>query len=220
MLSGVLILQMEIRFVYPEMTADEFMGAVEDLNSTIEDRNALSFMPRAFSTIFAVVMFIMTAAVILLSWKLLTFLITGRDTGTVYVGLLLMVLVVPAAFSLQKKAAPALKKLLLKLMKLHDYEEKFTFLEHADREDEKKRVDSDYKYYRFCDEVRSHKIVDASIDYDGNECEVDISFNDEETGTGLIRRIRLPVRIVSDLDGVVVDFERRCVCCPATEEFV
>ena len=206
--------------MYPDMTADEFLEAVDELNVTISDRNMLSFMPRAFTGLFSAFMYGVTLIFIYLSWLLLTFLITAADEATIYVGLIIMVLIVPALLSLQRAVAPALKRAILKWLKLHDYEEKFTFLEHADRSDEAKRVDKDYKFYRFCDEVRAHKIVDAFISYDGDECDVGISFDDEDTGTGLIRRIRLPVRIVEDLDCIVVDFERRCVCCPATKEFV
>ena len=205
---------MDIKFVYPDITAAEFTEAVGDLNRDIDNGNRLSSIPRLFAFVFQAVMLVATCAAIYVSWMLVIFLITGRDKTTIIAGLLCGAIMAPSAFSLQRKSAPLLKRLLLKAFSLRDYEEKFTVKEYADREDARKRLADDLKFYNLCDELRSHKVTDATITYDGNECEVDISYGDPRTGSDVVRRVRLPLRIVSGSGCVVVDFERKCVVFP------
>jgi hypothetical protein len=152
------------------------------------------------------------------SWKLVIFLITGRDTATVYVGILIVLLLVPAALSFQKKFAPLLKGLLLKILNLKDYEERFTVLEHAERADKRKNMSGDLQYYNLCDELRSHRIEDASVNYDGSICEVDVCYMDINTGTQVVRKIKLPLTMACEVKDVTVDLERRCVIFPAGKD--
>lgn len=199
------------------MTAAEFEESLEGLNNDIDNSNRLSSIPRFLSWIFATGMYAVTAVTIFFLWKLLVFLITGRSITTVIIGLILAIVMVPSAFSLEKKLAPLVKKGLLKLLSLKDYEEKFTFLEYVDREDVKKKLSDDLKYYTLCDELRQHLVTDASVNYDGSECEVDVSYADENSKTDIVRRIRLPLRSVSDIDDIIVDLNRRCVLLPDKE---
>ena len=209
---------MDIKIVYPDTTAAEFVDAVDDLNRDIEAHNSLSFLPRFIAMVFGITMFLVTLVFIWVSWRLAVFLITGRDKTTIVMGLVLMALMVPSALALQKKVSPLLKAMLLKALNLKDYEEKFTLHEYADRDDGRKRLADDLKFYNLCDELRAHKITDATITYDGIQCEVDISYNDVKTGTDVVRRVMLPLRIVAGGGNVVVDFERRCVIYPENLE--
>ena len=206
---------MNIRFVYPDMTSGEFSETLESLNMDIDNNNNLSAIPRLIAFAFGFVSFIFTAILLFLSWKLVIFLITGRDAATVYVGIIISVLLVPASLSLQRGLAPLLKRWLLKVLGLKDYEERFTVLEHAERNDKTKQLSGDLQYYNLCDELRRHKIDDATVNYDGNICEVDVSYMDGMTGTQIVRKIRLPLIVSAKAYDVTVDLERRCVVFPA-----
>lgn len=181
----------------------------------IDNNNNLSAIPRLIAFAFGFVSFIFTAILLFFSWKLVIFLITGRDAATVYVGIIISVLLVPASLSLQRGLAPLLKRWLLKVLGLKDYEERFTVLEHAERNDKTKQLSGDLQYYNLCDELRRHKIDDATVNYDGNICEVDVSYMDGMTGTQIVRKIRLPLIVSAKAYDVTVDLERRCVVFPA-----
>ena len=197
------------------MTSGEFSETLESLNMDIDNNNNLSAIPRLIAFAFGFVSFIFTAILLFLSWKLVIFLITGRDAATVYVGIIISVLLVPASLSLQRGLAPLLKRWLLKVLGLKDYEERFTVLEHAERNDKTKQLSGDLQYYNLCDELRRHKIDDATVNYDGNICEVDVSYMDGMTGTQIVRKIRLPLIVSARANDVTVDLERRCVVFPA-----
>ena len=209
---------MDIKIVYPDITAREYMDVVDDLNRDVETINSMSFLPRLIALVIGLMSYAITAGFIWLAWHVVVFLITGRDRGTIIAGLVAIALFVPAAFSLQKKLGPKLKEILLKLLKLKDYEEKFTFREYIDRDDSGKKLNEKLKYYNLCDELRSHKVTDATITYDGSDCEVDISYFDPRTASDVVRRIRLPLRVVDEGKNVIVDFERKCVVYP--ERFI
>lgn len=209
---------MDIKFIYPDISADEFIEAVDDLNRDVDICNSMSFLPRLISLAFGSISYVITALLIWLSWHVMVFLITGQERATIIAGLIIMALFVPSAFSLQKRFAPVFKAWLLDLLKLKDYEEKFTLREYIDRDDSGKKLNEKLKFYRLCDELKDHKISDATITYDGSECEVDISYADIRTGSDVVRRIKLPLRVVHTGRNVVVDFERECVVYP--EQFI
>jgi len=203
---------MEISFIYPEMDTDTFLETIDSFNRDISKDNLISFIPRLFvSLLLNILPYVLWLYMVRILFIRVTMFVTAQRVEiiiTFLIGLVLSMLIILIGISILRKK---LRPILLKALKSEEIKESFSISAYVERKDGSKLVRDEVGFYKMCDTLKKSTIIDADAICDGSVCKVEIRY--VHSGNDSIFTFHFPYHD-SDIDHVVVDFNRKCVIFP------
>lgn len=207
---------MDVRFIFPELTAQMYKDEIGNLNDNISDKNSQSFLPRFITNVAAAISFLLSFVVILFIWDQILFLVTGRGLGTVIVGIVLMIIAAAATFILFYRLLYIARNYFLNLIGVEAYEESFSLSKYTERKADGKLAFGTLAYYELIDRIKDSDISDCSVEYlNGESARVTIAYMDTVLKKRHMTKMVMPYRVKATIEYPTIDFDRAIVLLPA-----
>ena len=206
---------MNVRFIFPESTAEIYREEIGNLNDNISEKNSHGFLPRFITNSAASMAFLISFFVILFIWDKIIYLVTGRGLLMIILGIILMVVSAAATFILFYRLLYMARTYFLRLIGVEDYEESFSLSKYSERKASGKLAFGTLEYYELCDRIRDGEISDCAIEYiNGESARVTIAYIGLRDNKRHMSRMEMPYRIRATIEQPTIDLDRAVVLLP------
>ncbi len=203
---------MKIDFVYPPISADNYIDAVEDFNKDIGNDNLKTALPRIVGSVQRVLFFLLYFIFFWYVLRIYVYVITACERDVIIISMLLLITAFLIGLVLVTLVSGYLKMIIILLMRSHGIMESYSFSEYVERRSRNKKKNKELTLYNMCDTLKRSKILDATARCDGDICKVDIQYSNS-SGREVLS-FNFPYKISDSTQSIVVDFNRELVIIP------